>query len=357
MKKKKKIWLLLLCMLLLLGFGCAGIAESQPVSAASNTVRLSYKQKRVAAGKTFQLRVLGGKDLIVKWYSLNPDIATVDEQGKVKGIVGGETKIVANVSGFEFECAVTVYEKEATSISVKGTQGKHFPGESVTLTAKLNPSDAKKADIIWKSCDPGIATVSSNGVVKCVAAGTARIEASVKTSTKTVVKVVRVKVTAPYIKLKKSSLSIKTGQVENAIPVTYCTGSSITVTWVSENPEIAAVDEKGKITGKSVGKTYIIARYNNIEAKCRVTVRTCISRITLKQRSFTLAPGASQKMEPGVTYSLNTGLKPVFTWTSSKEEVATVDQNGNITAIAPGTARITVEAEGKKTTCTVYVKN
>lgn len=359
MKKRKNIWLVI-GMIIILCLGSAYFAVGQPLSgAASNTVRLSCKEKKVQAGKSFRLKVLGGKDLNVRWYSLNQDIATVDEDGLVKGIIGGETKIVANLNnGFaEFECRVIVYEKEAASISVKGASGKHFPGESVMLTAKLNPSDAKKTGIFWRSLNPEIATVSNNGVVKCIAAGTARIEASVKTSKKTVVKAVKLKVTAPFLKLKKSSLSIKTGEAVNPIAVTYCTGASITVAWSSENPEIAQVDEKGKITGKGVGKTYIFAKYNNIEAKCKVTVRTCISRISLKQRSLTLAPGASQKIEPVVSYSLNTGRKIEFTWTSSKEEVATVDSNGNVTAAAPGTAKITVEAEGKKTTCTVYVKN
>ena len=101
----------------------------------------------------------------------------------------------------------------------------------------------------------------------------------------------------------------------------------------------------------------MVAKYNNIEARCRMTVRTSISGISLKQRSITLAPGASQKIEPVVSESLNTGRKLEFTWVSSKEAVATVDFNGNVTAVAPGTARITVEAEGKKTTCTVYVRN
>ena len=357
MKKRKYIWMLL-GIFLLSGMAGTCLLKYQTVS-ASNTVRLSYKEKKIQAGKSFKLRVLGGKDLIVKWYSLNPDIATVGEDGTVKGMVGGETKIVANISnGFaEFECAVTVYEKEAASIRIQGTQGKHFPGENVPLTATIYPSGAKKTGISWRSLNPEVATVSNDGVVKCISAGNARIEASVKTSRNTVVKTVNLKVTAPFLKFKKSSLSIKTGQVVNPVPVTYCTGSSVTIAWSSENPEIAGIDEKGKITGKKVGKTYIVAKYNNIEARCRITVRTSISRISLKQRSITLAPGASQKIEPVASESLNTGRKLEFTWVSSKEAVATVDFNGNVTAVAPGTARITVKAEGKKTTCTVYVRN
>lgn len=357
MKKRKYIWMLL-GIFLLLGMADTCLLEYQTVC-ASKMVRLSYKEKKIQAGKSFKLKVLGGKDLNVKWYSLNPDIAAVGEDGTVKGMAGGETRIVANISnGFaEFECVVNVYEKEAASIRIKGTQGKHFPGENVPLTAIIYPSGAKKTGVSWRSLNPEIATVSNSGMVKCISAGNARIEASIKTSRKTVVKTVNLKVTALFLKLKKNSLSIKTGQVVDPVPFTYCTGSSVMAAWSSENPEIADVDEKGKLTGKNVGKTYIVAKYNNIEARCRITVRTSISRISLKQRSITLAPGASQKIEPMVSDSLNTGRKIKFTWMSSKEAAATVDSNGNVIAIAPGTAKITVEAEGKKTTCTVYVRN
>ena len=48
-------------------------------------------------------------------------------------------------------------------------------GESETLTATLKPEYALHKDLVWKSSDPNIATVSENGEVTAVAAGNATI--------------------------------------------------------------------------------------------------------------------------------------------------------------------------------------
>lgn len=332
------------------------IVQTAPDTSASSVVRISSKQKKVQVGKTVQLAIRGGKDLVVTWTSLNPAIATVDSYGVVKGVVAGETTVVANVSGFEFECAITVFEKEIRSLSVKGYQGKHFPGEVIKLTVTTSPADAKKETIQYSSDQPGVATVDADGVIKCVAAGTAKISASVRTSQKTITKTVSVKVLAPFLKLSKKTLSLKTGQVADPIKVQYCTTASVTCTWATDNESVASVDSNGKITAKGLGVANITARYNNLEQTLKVTVRTSISSVRFPESRVNMAIGDTKKLQPSLNYSISTSWKPAISFESNKPEVAYVDNEGNVVATGAGTARITAIAEGKKGTCTIVVK-
>lgn len=72
----------------------------------------------------------------------------------------------------------------------------------------------------------------------------------------------------------------------------------------------------------------------------------------------------SAELEVGGTFTLTKTIEPAnatnqnVTWTSDKKDVATVDENGTVTAVAVGTAVITVKTAdgGKEATCTVTVK-
>ena len=80
-----------------------------------------------------------------------------------------------------------------------------------------------------------------------------------------------------------------------------------------------------------------------------------VTRVDIKKASTTLAPGKSEGLSIHFGY---TGAKPTskdFTWTSSNTKVATVS-GGTIKAVKPGTATITVSANGHKDTCKVTVK-
>lgn len=76
---------------------------------------------------------------------------------------------------------------------------------------------------------------------------------------------------------------------------------------------------------------------------------TKTTSITLDKGSATLEVSKTLQLSP------TTNSNKTITWTSSKEEVATVDQNGKVTAKAEGTTVITATVDGKSATCTVTV--
>lgn len=80
---------------------------------------------------------------------------------------------------------------------------------------------------------------------------------------------------------------------------------------------------------------------------------TAVESVSLNRTELNLNTGAEETLSATVTPA-NATDKTV-TWTSSAPSVATVDQNGKVTAVAGGSANITAAAGGKSATCTVTV--
>ena len=132
------------------------------------------------------------------------------------------------------------------------------------------------------------------------------------------------------------------------------------ILWVSSNPAIAIVDENGTITALKAGTATITARTtdgSNLSASCAVTVlQRMVTSITLNKSSTSLYTGDSETLVATVSPS-NASNKTV-SWSSSKTSVATVDQNGKVTAVKAGTATITVrttDGSNLSASCTVTV--
>lgn len=131
------------------------------------------------------------------------------------------------------------------------------------------------------------------------------------------------------------------------------------VVWSSSNSEVASVDAKGKVTANDIGTSVITATARNGKsASCTVTVKIKeipINSISLNQSYCTLDKDGSIKLyavvEPdNTTYSKN------IEWSSSNVNVATVDADGNVKAMAEGIAEITAKTvNGMTASCFVYV--
>lgn len=131
-----------------------------------------------------------------------------------------------------------------------------------------------------------------------------------------------------------------------------------TITWSSDNPSVATVDTNGNVTAHSAGDVTITATgtYGGSSATCGITVvAKGVESVTLPYRTLYLAKEGVTIVNASITPS-DASIKQV-TWSSSNKNVATVDNQGMIHGIAPGTAIITVRSEqgGKTDSMTVVV--
>ena len=128
------------------------------------------------------------------------------------------------------------------------------------------------------------------------------------------------------------------------------------VTWKSGNPEIATVTEDGEIRGVSCGTTTVKVTVGNASAVCSVTVTQPVTSIRLSQSSATMAAGDVLTLTAEV-YP-NEATDKGYRWSSSDLSVASVSEQGEVTALAKGEAVITATAtdgSGVMGTCTVSV--
>lgn len=163
------------------------------------------------------------------------------------------------------------------------------------------------------------------------------------------------------ITLDKSALVLTVGdegQLAAIISPAWATNKNIT--WSSGNTAIASVNETGLVTALSPGTTTVVvtAEDGGFRAECNVIINARpvpVTGVTLNEATLGLTVGETETLTATVTPEDATNNE--ITWTSSKPEVATVDEDGKVTAVAEGTATITVTTDdGDKTaTCEVTV--
>ncbi len=161
-------------------------------------------------------------------------------------------------------------------------------------------------------------------------------------------------VPATGITLNHSTLSLAVGGSVALTATLTPENATDAVVWSSNNTEIAEVSNNGTVTAKALGTATITATVGSYAATCEVTVAVPVTGVSLDKATMSLTAGSTGTLTATIdpTDAANQNL----TWTSDKEEVATVS-DGVVSAVAAGTAHITVTtADGGKTaTCVVTV--
>ncbi|AVK86991.1 hypothetical protein C3943_13210 [Lysinibacillus sp. B2A1] len=159
------------------------------------------------------------------------------------------------------------------------------------------------------------------------------------------------------ISLDKNNIELFEGNTEKLTATV--TPNSANVIWTSSDESIATVDQNGNVIAIKEGVITVTAKIENtnLSADCVVTVKkqgsTELESITMDKASLELLEGSQDKLTATVTPDT---VKVI--WSSSDESIATVDQNGNVTAIREGTTIITATIENTdiSATSTVIVK-
>ena len=163
------------------------------------------------------------------------------------------------------------------------------------------------------------------------------------------------------VTLDQAELSLYTGESKTLIATVQPSDATIqNVTWESSNTEVATVDANGKVTAEGEGEATITVTTaeGGKTATCAVTVTAApvpVSGVSLNKDSTSLTVGDTETLTATITPDNATNKN--VTWSSDTPSVASVN-NGVVTAVAPGTATITVTtADGGFTaTCAVTVR-
>jgi uncharacterized protein YjdB len=161
------------------------------------------------------------------------------------------------------------------------------------------------------------------------------------------------------VSIPEGNVTIEQGQTEQlSASIVPADATNKTVIWESDHPEIVTVSEYGLVTGLVVGKANITVM--TIDGGYTDTVEVNVVPETVKVTGVTIL-GGDQTLFLGNTKQLIAVVEPAdatnktVIWESGFTDVATVDQNGLVTAVVVGEADIIVTTEDGGFTDTVKI--
>ena len=341
------------------------------------TVYLIQKEITIDTGNQYQIELLPKNSKYFNYenyvYEIeDPSIVKVNKLGELTALKEGNTKVnVRFKNSFEKETLdVNVKNIEVTTLEVE----KEFSLEknsSKRLSIKVNNKDNISTNLVFLSEDTSIATVDNYGNVTGKNEGTTiiTIKSSNGIEKKVNVEVTFSKEKIQEIRIKENNITLnKNKNIQLNLIIVPGSANTNNLVWNSSNPEVAIVDNYGKVTTKKEGYTVVsVTTPEGLNAQTIINVidesispteekEIIVSSVTLNTTNSTVFVGDDLKLKAVVTPNDATNKK--MTWTSSNESVATVDQNGNVKGISAGTAIITVKTDnGKIATATLIVKN
>ena len=285
-------------------------------------------------------------DKSVTFMSSDPTIATVDENGVVSALVGGECQIVVttNESGLKATCTIKVKEY-VESIKISGNPKNLNVNNSVNLKVTVGKETASNKAVVWRSSNTSIATVDQSGKVTGVKPGNVVITATAAdgggVSDSVVIRVIN---PVTSISLSKSKITVYVGDTYNLqATITPPNASIKNLVWTSDDESVAKVYSDGDVVGVTPGRTVVHATStdgNEVVANCTVIVKEIIkaSSISVNSSEITMLKGKTRQLTARL-YPTNTNEH--VKWVSSDTSIVTVDANGNIITVGAGTCEVT----------------
>ncbi len=295
----------------------------------------------------------------LKWTSSNPDIATVDD-GVISPVSQGISTITVSTEDGAISASCTVRVSEISidpeGISFDETELVSGVGRELELTPVITPENATGYTILWSSSDEEVAIVSG-GKVTFLREGTVTITATLNVGDGslfgecniTVEAADEVSVPATSITLTPSMMTIpdnEDGPFKFGMAVTPAnyTGKPY---WSSSNPGVLKINsETGEFTVADFVKENV-----SVVVTCTVGAASDDAVVYVNSRKPKLEIGIVEDSVLYDTAPFNTlqlvaayadsDILPEVAWECSDNQIASVDQMGNVVGLKKGTCTVT----------------
>ena len=306
------------------------------------TIKIKYSASALPSGfdpQLLRIRLRTQTQTQTQWQEC-------DHTGVQANMVIGSTQVLSTFALYGRPTQPPV----AGSVNVKPSTLDVETGDVVHLTAEVLDTAGTvltSVPVTWAVDDPAIATVDATGVLTAIADGTTSVTATAggkqgSAGLKVSHKVGSVDITAVPEELIQGSSAQLVADVRDP------SGSAIsnpTVTWTSLTPNVATVDQTGKVSGVSAGDATIVASSRTKSDTVTVTVSPQVASITISGTSNKpLAAGATLQLSATAYNSSGQPVSVKIKWTTSSSAIATVSSTGLVTGVASGTATITASA-------------
>lgn len=238
-------------------------------------------------------------------------------------------------------------------------------GSAGALVAEVKDGDGnvlRDRRLVWASANPAIATVSDNGVVTGVSAGSVDVAATSEgKSAVASVTVVPVPPQVSSVRIAPDNVYLFVAAGEDLVatpfdPNNVAIGGRSAV-WTTNNVSVASISQSGRVTGMVPGTAVITAVIDGVAGYANVTVRLVpVAKVTIMPVGASVSEGKKITLVAQVTDAAGNVLTDrAVTWTSSNAGIATVDQFGVVRGVRKGTVTITATSEGKFGTASIRV--
>jgi uncharacterized protein YjdB len=307
-----------------------------------------------------QGNVLSGRPLTFS--SGTPTVATVSSTGVVTGVAAGTATITVTSEGKSGTATVTVVPIPVARVTVSPAQPNVTVGQTIQLDAAAEAANGQALTgrtATWTSGAPGVASVSSTGVVTGLAPGTAVIFANIDGVIGSSSVTVREVPVASVVVTPTTSTIVVGASTQLSVSVRDASGAELPgrfVGWTSSDETVAIVSSAGRVTALKVGTATITASSDGKSGTATVTVTAApVATVTVTPATASLTVGQTATLAAETRDANGTVLTGrQVTWSTSNASVATVS-NGVVTATGPGTATITATSEGKTGTAAITV--
>lgn len=256
----------------------AGGNVLQSIAVNITKPELTEKKLKLEAGvvdkDTGSVELKNAENINVYYYSSAPDVATVDQTGKVTAVAKGSAKVTAYANGTAYTASVSVKEPSAVKertlhLPVKGSKSVKLSGVKKTVWEYAEgTAEEEKAVVSIK-----------NAKITALKAGTITLIAKDEmTSYKMTVKVDDPSITPVH---EEDKYDLKSAG-KNKYALTMAAGQKLTLSYTdidqpviykSSKPETAFIDEKGNIEARGKGKGKFTAKVNGKTITISVTVK------------------------------------------------------------------------------------
>lgn len=257
----------------------------------------------------------------VTWSS-DSNVATVDQTGKVTALMTGRATITVrtNSGGYSAYCNVTVSAKtyQVTGVSLDKSNLTMTEGDTGTLTASVTPANATNKNVTWSSSDASVASVSQDGTVTAVKAGSATITVTTEDGDKTASCEVTVKepAKATSIYLDSQSFNAFIGKYYDLRVSAYPEDAKCEYEWETSDSSIATVSAYGpnvEVYTKNYGIVDITVREIRSNLTSTLSITTCLNSFEWNEyTSETYSSFPMITIETGSTYQLHYSCSPSY---------------------------------------------
>ena len=246
------------------------------------------------------------------------------------------------------------------SVSLSDSSVALSVGGSVSVSATVYPACAMYPDVTWSADDESVASVDGSGEIRALRVGSTvvRGEADGVSSSLTVNVSPAAPVGVTGVSLSAHVVSVALyGSQQLTATVNPSNATNKTLFWSSSDSQVATVDQSGKVTALALGSaTIMVTTYDGGHTdSCRIDVIDWmpVTSVSLTKTVSTLASTGVETLI--ATINPATASNKTLTWSSSDIGVVMVNTAGQVSAVGPGVATVTVTTnDGGKTANCVY---